>query len=159
MAKSLSMIAAILLMILIFYFSQQPATISSNLSTSITERIIEAIEKIVPMGNVPVETIHHIVRKNAHFFLYFFLGIFVLLALKKVGVNGYKKVWLAFLICVIYAVSDEVHQLFVNGRSARIMDVLIDSTGAAIGIIIASIIDWKVQSRLTRAKQTPSKGT
>lgn len=159
MVKSLSWIPIILLMILIFYFSQQPVTVSNDLSTGVTEHIIETVEKVAPIEDVNIDTINHIVRKNAHFFIYFFLGIFVLNALKKSGINGYQSVGLALFFCMTYAVSDEVHQLFVNGRGAQVRDVLIDSTGAAIGIILASIIGSVVKSRTTRSIQMPSKDT
>ena len=41
---------------------------------------------------------------------------------------------LAFLLPVLYAVSDEYHQTFVPGRSGSLMDVLIDAAGAGIGL-------------------------
>ena len=146
---------AILLMILIFYFSQQPVTISNNLSTRITERIIQTIGIIVPIGDVPVEKLNHIVRKNAHFFLYFSLGIFVLTALKKSGIKGYHNLYIAFFLCIIYTISDEVHQLFVTGRGAQVKDVLIDSTGAATGIMVATIIGLFISR--TNGTTKPSK--
>lgn len=41
---------------------------------------------------------------------------------------------LAFLLPVLYAVSDEYHQTFVPGRSGSLMDVLIDAAGVGIGL-------------------------
>lgn len=148
-----------MLMTLIFYFSHQPVTISNDLSTGVTERIIETVEIVAPMEDVNVDRINHIVRKNAHFFIYCFLGIFVLNALKKSGINGYRNVGVAFFFCMTYAVSDEVHQLFVTGRGAQVKDVLIDSTGAAIGIILSSITGRVVKSRTNRSKRIPRKDT
>lgn len=40
---------------------------------------------------------------------------------------------------MIYACTDEIHQLFVPGRSGQFRDVMIDSLGAFIGILILSI--------------------
>ncbi|AWE06751.1 VanZ family protein [Lysinibacillus sp. 2017] len=158
MVKSLSWISVILLMILIFYFSQQPVIISNDLSTGITERIIVTVEMVAPIqGSVPIDTINHIVRKSAHFFIYFFLGIFVLIALKKSGVNRYRSARLALFFCMAYAVSDETHQFFVTGRGAQVKDVLIDSTGAATGIFIATIIASLIKNRTARSKKLPSK--
>ena len=45
-----------------------------------------------------------------------------------------KTIRYSSLIGVIYAVSDELHQLFVNGRSGKIIDVVIDSIGIFTGI-------------------------
>ncbi len=41
---------------------------------------------------------------------------------------------LSLMICILYAISDEVHQSFVPGRGPGVMDVLIDSAGAMVGI-------------------------
>ena len=52
---------------------------------------------------------------------------------------------IAFLLAVAYAISDEIHQFFVPGRSCQIKDVLIDSCGAAVGIglVFISIKTYK----------------
>jgi VanZ family protein len=44
------------------------------------------------------------------------------------------------VFCVLYAVSDEVHQLFVPGRGAQVTDVLIDNAGAFVGIGIYEVL-------------------
>ncbi|WP_339226911.1 VanZ family protein [Oceanobacillus sp. FSL K6-2867] len=135
MHKTLSWAAVILWMGLIFYLSHQPAAESSELSTGVTEIVLSIIEKMVPNEGLDVNRIHHLIRKNAHFFIYFFLGMLVLYALRKSKGTGYQTIGLAMLICVLYAISDEVHQLFVPGRGAQVMDVLIDSGGASVGIV------------------------
>ena len=82
-----------------------------------------------------IEKLQFIVRKSAHFIGYIILGILASgLILQYENIN--KKYLLAFLICVIYAISDEIHQLFVPGRSGQVRDVLIDSAGSFLGIII-----------------------
>lgn len=50
--------------------------------------------------------------------------------------NNSKILIISILMCVIYACSDEIHQLFVFGRSGEIRDVLIDFIGSFIGILI-----------------------
>ncbi len=55
-------------------------------------------------------------------------------AFRASGVYGYKGIAFALLVCVLYAISDEVHQMFVPGRGPGIKDVLIDSVGATVGI-------------------------
>lgn len=126
--------AAILWMMLIFYFSSQIADQSSELSTGVTQLIIEFINKILPRANFNIETFNYIVRKNAHFVVYLILGILVANALKKSGVVGYKGIVWALIICILYAISDEIHQLYVPGRAGQIKDVVIDSLGAMVGI-------------------------
>ncbi len=76
--------------------------------------------------------IDHPVRKTAHATEYAVLGMFL------IGVfYPFKKYYLfSFLCSFVYSVTDEVHQLFVPGRSGQPLDVLIDSLGAFLGILI-----------------------
>ena len=43
---------------------------------------------------------------------------------------------LAIVLVMSYAISDEVHQLFIVGRSCEVRDVLIDTSGGSIGAFI-----------------------
>ncbi|QFF98074.1 VanZ family protein [Psychrobacillus glaciei] len=147
MSKYLSWLAVILWMCLIFYFSHQPATASSELSTGITEFIEITVEKVAPNANFITENFHHIVRKNAHFFIYLVLGVLILHALKLNWTGKYRAMGIALFICVLYAMSDEVHQLFVPGRGAQVKDVLIDSAGATLGVVVYSVIN-RLNSRI-----------
>ncbi|RKL68203.1 VanZ family protein [Salipaludibacillus neizhouensis] len=132
--KTFSWTAAVSWMALIFYLSHQPATESSELSTGITEVILSTVESIAPNLDVDMSYFNHIVRKNAHFFAYLTLGLLVLHAMRRSGVRGYQGAASALVIGVLYAISDEVHQLFIPGRSGEVRDVLIDSGGASAGI-------------------------
>lgn len=140
MSKKISWAAVFLWMVCIFYFSHQPAYVSNDLSTTITEVIVEKIEMVAPHIDFDIGSFNHIVRKNAHFFLYFILGILTVNAFKKSGAFTYRKIGIALLVCVLFAVSDEIHQLFVPGRGSQVKDVLIDSSGATIGIILCGMI-------------------
>ena len=132
--KLISWVAVILWMLLIFLFSHQPASTSSELSGGITEQIIAVLQKILPDMGIAKEELHTFVRKNAHFFVYLILGMLTFNAVRKNGASGFRSGAAAFCICVLYAISDETHQLFIPGRSGEARDVLIDSAGAGIGI-------------------------
>ncbi len=136
MRKILSYIAVILWMALIFKLSAQPAVQSGKLSTGITKASINAIEQVKPDAKFNIVKLDSMVRKNAHFFIYLVLGILTVNALKVSGVNRLQCIVFALLISILYAVSDEVHQIFVPGRGALIKDVFIDSAGAAVGILV-----------------------
>lgn len=153
MRKIVAWLIVVLWMLLIFYFSQQSVFESRDLSTTITKRLIEIVEKVTPIENMKLDQIHYLVRKNAHFNIYFLLGISALLALKISGIKGYCSVVIALIICMIYAVTDEFHQLFVLGRGAQVKDVLIDLVGATTGITIASLIGMIRKSRMAQSKQ------
>jgi len=134
--KVVPWILVILWMALIFYMSHKPATESNKLSKGITEVIIDTVEKVDPDTNINKDYFNHILRKNAHFFTYLILGILVLNGRSSSGVIGYKDISFTLLICILYAISDEVHQLFVPGRGGQVKDVLIDSFGSIVGIVM-----------------------
>jgi hypothetical protein len=52
---------------------------------------------------------------------------------------GKKAPWLAWGLCILYAITDEIHQSFVPGRSSRVLDVGIDALGALLGLLPAII--------------------
>lgn len=124
---------------LIFFLSAQVATESDSLSLGLTEGLMRIIEKISPGMDVGSILSNHVVRKLAHFFAYLILGVLVLNALTKSGYTRTSIGAMALAICVLYAVSDEVHQLFVPGRSGQVKDVLIDSVGAMVGIGLSTL--------------------
>lgn len=78
---------------------------------------------------------NHMLRKGAHFFAYLVLGILMINGLSSSDIYGFKGIGLAILICILYAISDEVHQLFDPGRGGQVSDVILDSAGAIIGIL------------------------
>jgi VanZ family protein len=145
MHKLLSWIAVILWMSLIFYLSHQPAAKSSELSSNVTEVIINTIETVAPQVKIEKGDLHHIVRKNAHFLYYLVLGILAVNALRISGVRGYRGILLALLICILYAISDEIHQIFVPGRSGEIRDIIIDSSGSGTGILAYLIVSQIIE--------------
>ena len=57
------------------------------------------------------------------------------------ALSGIKKRYLfAACISVLFAISDEIHQLFVPGRAGSAVDVLIDSVGVGIGVLVYRIL-------------------
>src|SRR5699024_4650042 len=149
MYKLLSWAAPVIWMAIIFYLSHQPSAASNELSSGLTEVIINKIKTIAPDREFNIEAFHHYVRKNAHFFAYLLLGVLVLHALRSSNILGYRGIIAALLICVQYAASDEIHQLFIAGRSGEVRDVLIDSAGASTGIGI-----WMVVARILGRKRS-----
>ena len=131
--KGIPWLLVIIWMVVIFCFSHQPASQSSQLSSGITQSLLDVLEKIIPSIMYKRDFIHYFIRKSAHFFVYFILGLLVGGAFKSNGVRGYRRLIFSMLVCVLYAVSDEIHQVFIPGRSGQIGDVFIDSLGAFLG--------------------------
>lgn len=121
-------------MALIYYFSSQVADASDELSSGLLDVLLRIINYILPSNQLNPMNFHRFIRKSAHFSVYLILGILVLNALRRSRITGIKSAIIGIIICVLYAISDEMHQLMVPGRSGEIMDVLIDSIGVNIGI-------------------------
>ena len=50
------------------------------------------------------------------------------------------RIGISFSLGLIYAISDEIHQSFIPGRSAQVTDVLIDTSGVIFGIVLVLLI-------------------
>ena len=141
MRKKVFLVLAILWMGIIFYMSNQPANISSAQSGG----VIEMLSTLPILGNVIKAmmqngTAEFVIRKSAHMFSYATLAVLCFMSMYDVRVNLKKISIVSFIITFIYACTDEIHQLFINGRSGEFRDVLVDSTGAFIGICIVYLI-------------------
>jgi VanZ family protein len=144
MYKILSWISVIIWMAVIFNFSAQVAVQSNQLSTNVTEVVVKTVEKVAPKAELNVDTLNHVIRKNAHFFCYLVLGILTINAFQRSQFKLPKSILFSFLLCVLYAISDEIHQMYVPGRGAQIKDVLIDSLGAIVGLLIYCFVIYIV---------------
>ncbi len=138
--KIFSWAAVFLWMGLIFFLSHQPATASAELSGEITGFVVDIIRTLAPGINIDMGFLEYGIRKSAHFLAFFVLGILTIHALGRSGVQGGKAVFTALAICGLYAVTDEIHQLFIPGRSGEVTDVLLDTTGAGMGIAMFLLI-------------------
>ncbi len=134
--NKISLLLVILWMIFIFVMSSFDATSSSNQSNFIVD-IITSIINIKDIGLLSL-----IIRKLAHFIEYFILGILVINFITRYD----KKIIIAILLCIIYATSDEIHQIFIPGRSCQIIDIMIDSLGSIMGIYLYKLITKKCKN-------------
>lgn len=132
-------------MALIFMFSSQNADISGNLSEGVTYRIASVIvndfkELSLERQTEIVYRMHHYVRKAAHFSEYALLGVLAYLYSSQF----FRKTKVRFLttlpFCLIYASTDEFHQLFSKGRSGSPVDVMIDFSGSVTGAFFVFLL-------------------
>ena len=138
--KIITLILVLLWMILAFNLSNQVAQNSSELSGGLTRKILEVLHMLDGKTIEQQETIETIIRKLAHFFLYALGGILILLHINLYKITDKRKVIISWILGTTYAITDELHQLFVPGRSGEIRDVFIDSLGIIIGIIIIRLL-------------------
>jgi VanZ family protein len=81
--------------------------------------------------------IHTLIRKLGHFSEYFVLAVLVIRALRQETDEKPRprRLALGLGLTALYAVSDELHQAFVPGRTASAADVLLDVFGGLCGTL------------------------
>ena len=139
--------------VLIFCFSAQPSEQSGEVSEGVTARLLSFLPQVREMPAAErenlIDTADFFVRKCAHFSIYAALGAAVTLAMSGHKIPLSRALLFALGICLLYAASDETHQLFVPGRSGQASDVLIDFCGSLTGgLLVAGIL-----IRLSRRKR------
>lgn len=144
MIKIIKHILLILWCLLIFFFSNENGEVSAGRSQSITNNTITAYEKVFDKEVKNRKKVHDnlevVIRKTTHFGLYFILGVLTFLCLKEYNLDLRKQIIYSVIFCFLYAVSDEVHQIFTSDRGPRALDVLIDTLGSTTSITIISLI-------------------
>lgn len=141
MKRRIYLASALVWMGVIFYMSNQPAVVSSNQSGE----IIKILSNLPIIGNVvnymvEIDVAQFIIRKCAHMFSYCMLAVLWFMAIYDESKRVRNVVLISFAISVIYACTDEFHQLFIPGRSGEIRDVMVDSIGAMIGLFIVVLV-------------------
>lgn len=144
--KYVKCIIAIICCIIIFSFSAVPATASTKQSKGLTYNVIKLLN-----GNKLSEKeltkltkkVNPLVRKIAHFSIYMILAIFTYMFIEELNIKSKsekeklrKNIIYTCIFCIIYAVFDEIHQIYVPGRTGKAIDVIIDTLGSCMGIAI-----------------------
>lgn len=126
----ISWVLVIICMGIIFALSAQVADDSQELSDSFIRKIFETFG--IAIESDLIRTIAHCLE---------FMGLSVLL-FNAVYVTWFLKLTpiIAFLGTAFYATTDEIHQIFVPGRAFQMSDILVDSTGALIGVTASFVI-------------------
>lgn len=150
----LYMLLTILVMVFIFIQS----ALTADVSTQESNLIVLSVARLL---DADVDTVSFVVRKCAHGAEFLVLGILLFLTvkewlLKRAGRTGSAPdrlsavgFFIAWGIGTAYAVSDEIHQLFVPGRSCELRDVLIDTAGVLIGAGVCRWVSGKRRQRLS----------
>ena len=148
--KIIKILLVVIWMGVIFSFSSDNKVASDNKSSSViitiyhffnSKEITKYEEKQI------IEKYAYPIRKLAHFTEYFILGLLVISLISEYTIINRKSIIIGIIICMLYAISDELHQLFTSGRSARIFDVLVDTSGSTISILIYTIFKNKLLRR------------
>lgn len=127
--KNISLSLTLLIAIEIFWFSSIPGT---NLGKGI-----------------PFQAITY------HFIIFFLFNFFLLTTLTRNNLKT-KKLFTAISISTVYAILDELHQLYVPMRSASPIDFIIDFIGIIASTIIFIWIKQKIKQTLAYSSENHS---
>lgn len=131
----------LLWMTVIFMFSAKNADDSTEQSSFVTNILMNIFSNVYRNSDLSdkmqiIESMSFAIRKAAHFSIYSVLGLLSFLSVYYLTKFSNKTPFISMLICFIYACSDEMHQLFVPGRSGQLRDVFIDFSGALLMTLI-----------------------
>lgn len=144
--KYFSWIPALLVMCIIFTYSSKTAVESEDTSSGVTYQLVQALEKVFHKNYTEeqkekiVDKYDFLIRKIAHGLEYMVLAICIAFHLAVLGCRNKRILLLSIIIAICYASTDELHQLFVKGRSGQLKDVFIDGIGATIGSSIFMLL-------------------
>lgn len=130
MKKYINIVLLIIWMIFIFMMSSYDAVESSSQSGYFVNLISDFF------SNIDTDILSFIIRKIGHFIEYFILGILSYNVIKSYN----KNIVYAIIICILYAISDEIHQIFIVGRTFRVFDIFIDSSGSFLAVYLVNYI-------------------
>ena len=131
------------MMVLIFFFSTEPAIQSDSTSGRIAEKAADIVRP--QWRKMPArarktffDQVQYVVRKCAHFTEFMLLGISLRMCLESWMGKREGNFGFAWAGGTFYAALDELHQLLVDGRSGQVRDVGIDSAGVLTGVLAAA---------------------
>ena len=128
----------------IFCFSSQDGEESSAVSRKVTTAVTQNVKKIQDMDSkereLTLNKIEHVIRKIAHFSIFTLVGILMMALMSTYDISKSKQILVSILVGILYASSDELHQYFVPERTALFADVLIDTAGVCLGVLIVLMV-------------------
>ena len=140
----------------IFCFSSQDGEKSSSVSRKVTTAVTQNVKKIRDMDSkereLTLNKIEHVIRKIAHFSIYTLVGILMMALMSTYDISKRKQILISILVGIMYATSDEIHQYFIPGRSAMVTDVLIDTAGVCLGVLIV-LISLQIYIKIYKKRQ------
>lgn len=147
--KIVNILLILVWMATIFGFSKEEGESSSGTSRYVTEVMVDAFtnEEISTKEKEDIiENLQPVVRKCAHYTIYLIGGLLFINLFNTYNLSEKQKIIYSLILAIIYACTDEIHQYFVPGRSAKVIDVFIDSLGVLTGIVFFYIAKKVVQS-------------
>lgn len=133
------LLLVVVLTAVIFVNSSLPATESGKLSGFVAQFVVQLSQLLDIELKGDVE---HTIRKLAHFLEFACLGLLWCKTFASFRVSNRTSTGYILLLCLLTAVTDEYIQLFSLGREGKVMDVLLDFSGAACAWLWYRIVQW-----------------
>lgn len=140
--SNIAAILAVVWMCVIFSFSAQTQEESGTVSLGFSYRMVDTAGRLFGLDldydkiRAIAGAIEHIVRKGAHMTEYAILAFLFYVWLCRWNISRRRRLAVAAVMAILYACSDELHQIFVAGRAGQISDVLVDSAGALLALLL-----------------------
>ena len=141
---------------LIFLMSAQTGDVSTASSDSIVLPLLRLIRRVRSLSAGEADalywTLQLIVRKAAHVGEYALLALLIRMLADSYGCRHAGI--LGWALAVAYAATDELHQSLVSARSAQFTDVLVDASGALLGVA-AAWLTGRLRAAFHHSKEEP----
>ena len=154
---AVTLVSGLLLVLLygvIFSFSAQNGEASAEISMGVSDSLVGVLD-FLTFGKMDADTltelalvIEHPIRKTAHFLEYALMGILIYSMLYYPIANSKVRFWISLFWLVLSAAADELHQYFVPGRWGSVKDVLLDTCGGLVGILICRFVYKRLSRKL-----------
>lgn len=144
--RNLAGVLAIVWMCVIFAFSAQTKEESGAVSESFTYHMVSSTRTFFHLDlsdervKEIADAIEGLVRKAAHMTEFGILSVLLYIWMGQWEMRFLRRGVTAAGATAVYAATDEIHQLFVAGRSGRFSDVCIDSAGAVAGVLVFALL-------------------
>lgn len=120
-----------------FIFWMSTGTFSAENTYSVVEKVVTFF--VPAISSQELDLVHTLARKAAHVSEYFILGLLLFRAFRGAPSASWNIRWpfFAFIVVVLCAVSDELHQCFVPTRTGSYVDVGIDTAGGLLAQLVS----------------------
>ena len=145
--RAVLLILVIVISSIIFGFSAQDGETSGGISKGVITIIADVFNLNGDTRNIFIEKGEGVIRKLAHFGIYTLLGLASMGFIATFNLKRKNQILITTVWGFLYASTDELHQMFINGRNASFLDVLLDTSGVIFGILLI-IIYFKIYKRL-----------
>ena len=143
---ALDLLVSVAVVVITTWFSSQTAEVSGGASSGIVRFFLSYLPGVYMQDTVVL--LNHLLRKTAHFTLYFILGCSLTGCYQRQ--SRIPPVLAALLTGAALAGLDEFHQIFVDGRGPALSDVFLDTCGVAAGCLLRTVL---TRGRSIRARK------